>query len=108
MKRGHKLEQTEKIRSLLPTRSLDCMHYSHCLMQAAQKFSSSKAFSCAKCQSYELEKTTDWDKLLETVRALKLFEAIWEDEESALEPVWISSAPSRSWHTKSYSLKEAV
>jgi hypothetical protein len=51
-------------------------------MQAAQTSSTSKHFSCARCQSYKQEELTDEDKILETIRALKLFDVLWKDCET--------------------------
>lgn len=51
-------------------------------MQAAQTSSSSKHFSCAMCESYKQEKLSDEDKILETIRALKLLDALWKDCET--------------------------
>ena len=55
-------------------------------MQAAQTSSSSKHFSCAMCESYKQEKLSDEDKLLETIRALKLFDVLWKDCETESVP----------------------
>jgi hypothetical protein len=55
-------------------------------MQAAQTSSSSKQFSCARCESYKQEKLTDEDKILETIRALKLLEVLWKDCETERMP----------------------
>ena len=55
-------------------------------MQAAQTCSSSKHFSCARCESYKREKLSDEDKILETIRALKLFDALWKDCETERVP----------------------
>ena len=62
------------------------MYYSRCLMQAAQTSSSSKHFSCAMCESYKQEKLSDEDKILETIRALKLFDVLWKDCETESVP----------------------
>jgi len=55
-------------------------------MQAAQTSSSSKHFSCAMCESYKQEKLSDEDKILETIRALKLFDVLWKDCETERVP----------------------
>ena len=55
-------------------------------MQAAQTCSSSKHFSCAACESYKQKKLSDEDKILETIRALKLFDALWKDCETERVP----------------------
>jgi hypothetical protein len=55
-------------------------------MQAAQTSSSSKHFSCAMCESYKQEEMSDEDKILETIRALKLFEVLWKDCETESRP----------------------
>jgi hypothetical protein len=80
------LKGKSKARTISYTRLLDCMHYSRCLMQAAQTCSSSKHFSCAMCESYKQEKLSDEDKILETIRALKLFDAVWKDCETEKVP----------------------
>ena len=75
-----------KARTISHTRLLDCVHYSRCLMQAAETCSSSEQFSCAMCESYKQEKLSDEDKILETIRALKLFDALWKDCETERVP----------------------
>jgi hypothetical protein len=55
-------------------------------MRAAQRGSSSKNFSCAMCEGYQQEKLTDEDKILETIRALKLYDALWKDCEPERVP----------------------
>ena len=82
-----------KARTIPHTRLLDCMHYSRCLMQAAQTSSSSKQFSCAGCESYKQEELTDEDKILETIRALKLFDVLRKDCETERVPSLFADVP---------------
>jgi len=55
-------------------------------MQAAQRCSSSEDFSCAMCESYKQKELSDEDKVLETIRALKFFDALWKDCETERVP----------------------
>jgi hypothetical protein len=55
-------------------------------MQAAQAPSSPEKFSCAMCQVFKRVKVTDEDRVLETIRALKLFDALWEPCETEAAP----------------------
>jgi hypothetical protein len=76
-----------KARTVSPTRFLDCRYYSSCLMEAARSCSSPKHFSCEMCESYEREKLSDEDRILETIRALKLLDVLWKDCETELGSV---------------------
>ena len=63
-------------------RRLDCRYYSGCLMHAAQTSSSAMHFSCSSCEDYKPEHFTDEDRVLETIRALKLFDALCKEGET--------------------------
>ena len=80
------MKQKGKARTLSHARSLDCAYYSRCLMQAAQEPSSSELFSCAMCRVFKRAKATDEDRVLETIRALKLFDALWKHSETDAAP----------------------
>ena len=81
------MKEKGKARTVSHTRLLDCRYYSSCLMEAAQSCSSPKHFSCAMCQDYRQEKLSDEDKILETIGALRLFDALWQDLETEWVPV---------------------
>ena len=68
-------------------RLLDCTHYSRCLMEAAQSCSSGKHFSCSMCHDYRQERVTDEDRVIETIRALRLFDAVWKESDTRWAPV---------------------
>ena len=73
------MKRRSKARTVAHTRLVDCAHYSRCLMEAAVASPSSGDLSCAMCQGYKTEKVTDEDRVLEAIRALKLFDRAWKD-----------------------------
>jgi len=83
VRRTQSLKENGKTRSVSHKRLLDCKYYSRCLMEAARSCSSSRHFSCAMCESYKQEKVSVEDRILETIRALKLVDAVCEDGETS-------------------------
>lgn len=102
------LEQKRRMRIVFPIRSLDCVHYSLCLMKAAQELSLGESFSCTACQKYEREEMTEWDKVLETIGALKMLEAVWKEKESKLDSSWILSASAHGGQMRSQGIQRTV
>ena len=82
IRRTRSLKEKGKARNVSHKRLLDCKYYSRCLMEAARSCSSSRHFSCAMCESYKQEKASDEDRILETIRALKLVDAVCKDGET--------------------------
>jgi len=63
-----------------PLRSLDCVRYSQCLIQAVRQCLPAEGFSCAGCKGYEQEQIDDAERVREGIRAQKLIKAVWKDE----------------------------
>ena len=84
------MKRIQKVTVLYPKRSLDCVHYSGCLMEAAQAFLPTEGFSCSGCERYKQEKLSAQDTRSEALRALLLLDAIFKDEELPNEPHRIS------------------
>ena len=80
------MKRKGKARTLSQARSLDCEYYSRCLMQAAQEPSSFELFSCSMCRVFKRAEVTDEDRVLETIRALKLLDALWKHGETHAAP----------------------
>jgi hypothetical protein len=88
------MERSQKTKITFPARSLDCVHYSQCLMRAVHQFLSTDSFSCARCKTYEQEEIADVEKVREGMRALKLLRAVWKDEKRSLQRTLAFSVPS--------------
>jgi len=85
MLRPHSLGEKENMEITFPIRSLYCVHYSQCLIQAVRQCLPTDRFSCAGCKRYEKEQIDDEDRVREGMKALRLLRAVWKDEKRSLQ-----------------------